>query len=86
MCRGVTSVFWRAMASARDLTNPENLAKSPPGPILPSFAAMSAVSLRNSGSARSMCLWKGVWSDLTLWQEYFLTVVLQLIYRFLYVH
>ena len=46
---------------------------------------MSAVSLRNSGSARSMWLWKGVWSDLTFWQEYFLAVVLQLIYRFLYV-
>jgi hypothetical protein len=38
MCRGVTSVFWRAMASACDLTNLENLDKSPPGPIFPSFA------------------------------------------------
>jgi hypothetical protein len=86
MCRGVTSVFWRAMASAGDLTNLENLDKNPPGPIFSGFADMSPVSLRNSGSARSMWLWKGVWSDLTFWQEYFLAVVLQFIYRFLYVH
>ena len=85
MCRGITSILWGAMASARDLTNLENPDKSPPGPIFPSFADMSAVSLRNSGSARSMWLWKSVWSDLTFWQEHILAVVLQLIYRFLYV-
>ena len=38
MCRGVTSVFRRAMASAGDLTNLENLDKNPPGPIFPGFA------------------------------------------------
>ena len=41
MCRGVTSVFRRAMASAGDLTNLENLDKNPPGPIFSGFADMS---------------------------------------------